>query len=205
MFNSKIFQSIILFLWTIIVFSASLTIIQKAILNIFPNQIQDIGEIIYKTKQKALVAGEYAKLLASPELNNLPVPVLGINSDQLIDTWGASRSGGRTHQGIDIFAPRGTYVVAPTRMIISSVGYEGQSYNKLGGNHVFATASASKRYYFAHLDTIDGLIDEGGLIEKGAILGTVGNTGNALGTPPHLHFGIYTLKGAVNPFPRLVK
>jgi murein DD-endopeptidase MepM/ murein hydrolase activator NlpD len=128
----------------------------------------------------------------------LPVPVDRIKSHDLRDTWGAPRSGGRRHQGIDIFAPRGTPVRSATRGLVWRVGQ-----NRLGGNVVWVLGPGGELHYYAHLDRVAG-IAAGDIVERGGLLGYVGNTGNARNTPYHLHYGIYTLShGAINPFPRL--
>ena len=127
----------------------------------------------------------------------LPVPVEGVKSRGLADTWGAARSGGRKHQGIDIFAKRGTPVLSATPGIVLRVGQ-----NRLGGNVVMVIGPGLEAHYYAHLDAF-GAFEPGDVVRTGDVLGRVGDTGNAKGTPPHLHYGIYRPGGAVNPFPRL--
>jgi len=135
------------------------------------------------------------QLIRTDAPRQLPVPVRGVRREQLVDTWGAARSGGRHHQGIDIFAARGTLVVSATRGIVVTVGH-----NQLGGRIVRVIGPGGYWHYYAHLETY-GSIREGQIIEAGAVLGTVGDSGNARGTPPHLHYGIYRFRGgAVNPF-----
>lgn len=127
----------------------------------------------------------------------LPVPVAGVAREALADTWGASRSGGRTHQGIDIFAPRGTPVLSTTTGWVVGVGE-----NRLGGRTVRVLGPGREVHYYAHLNTY-GRFGTGDVVAAGDTLGTVGTTGNAVGTPPHLHYGIYAAAGATNPYPRL--
>ena len=127
----------------------------------------------------------------------LPVPVQGVRSSGLVDTWGAARSGGRRHQGIDIFAKRGTPVLAATDGIVLRVGQ-----NRLGGNVVTVIGPGLEAHSYAHLDAFGGF-EAGDVVKAGDVLGRVGDTGNAKGTPPHLHYGIHRSSGAVNPFPRL--
>lgn len=117
---------------------------------------------------------------------------------QLVDTWGGIRSGNRRHEGIDIMARRGTPVVSATRGIVSRVGQNG-----LGGNVVWTVGPSGERHYYAHLDSVAS-ISEGQEVMIGDTLGFVGTTGNARGTPPHLHYGIYHDSGAINPYPRLI-
>jgi peptidoglycan LD-endopeptidase LytH len=126
----------------------------------------------------------------------LALPIGGVPPGALRDTWGAARSGGRRHQGIDIFAPKGTPVRSTTRGLVFRVGW-----NKLGGNVVWIFGPGRQTHYYAHLDRF-GEFEPGDLVMPGDIVGYVGDTGNARGTPPHLHYGVYTPgAGAINPFP----
>lgn len=127
----------------------------------------------------------------------LPVPVAGVRPAVLHDTWGAARSGGRRHEGIDIFAPKGRPVLSATEGLVTQVGT-----SRLGGKVVWVMGPGRQMHYYAHLDDY-GPISPGDLVRAGAQLGTVGNTGNARGTPPHLHYGIYEAGGALNPYPLL--
>ena len=127
----------------------------------------------------------------------LPVPVAGIRSSQLRDTWGAARSGGRSHEGIDIPARRGTPVLSVSHGVVSAV-----QERELGGNTVSVLGPGGYSHYYAHLDSY-GRYLPGDRVAEGDTLGYVGDTGNAKGTTPHLHYGIYTSGGAINPFPLL--
>src|SRR5918996_560534 len=123
---------------------------------------------------------------------NLPSPIAAIGRSRFVDTWGAPRSGGRRHEGIDIFAPKSTPVVSTTRGIVTRVGT-----NRLGGFVVGVLGPGLEWHYYAHLDRF-GTFKEGDVVNPGDILGYVGTSGNARGTPPHLHYGIYR-HGAINP------
>jgi peptidoglycan LD-endopeptidase LytH len=116
-------------------------------------------------------------------------PVSGANNKSIQSFWGDSRDGGRRkHEGVDIFAKKGTPIVAPTGGTISRVGY-----SKLGGKVVWMyDQKRGHSYYFAHLDS--QYVTRGKLVKQGQVIGTVGNTGNAKNTPAHLHFGIYQAK-----------
>lgn len=138
-----------------------------------------------------------AELIGENAPQNLPIPVKGVSARAVRDSFGAARAGDRTHQGIDIFAPRGTPVISTTRGIVTRVGE-----NSLGGTVVWVLGPAGDRHYYAHLGSVAD-IRSGQRIDAGAVLGTVGTTGNARGTPPHLHYGIYRTSGAINPFPLL--
>jgi murein DD-endopeptidase MepM/ murein hydrolase activator NlpD len=130
---------------------------------------------------------------------SLAFPVAGKKSN-IGSFWGAVRDGGkRKHQGIDIFARKGTPVVAICDGIIASKG----SFPRGGKILWLKSSSHPWSAYYAHLDK--WLVKEGQYVHKGQVIGTVGNTGNARYTPSHLHFGIYTNRGAVNPLPYVKK
>ncbi len=128
----------------------------------------------------------------------LPVPVEGVAARRIADTWGAARSGGRRHEGVDIFAARGTPVRASTRGVVSGVREGG-----LGGRQVWLIGPAGERHYYAHLEGFAPGLQRMDIVEPGDLLGFVGDSGNARGTPPHLHYGIYGGSGAYNPWPLL--
>jgi len=124
-------------------------------------------------------------------------PVAGKGNAAIQSFWEAPRDGGkRTHEGIDIFAKKGTPVVAVTDGVISDTGDRG-----LGGKQVWQRNGLfGHSLYYAHLDEI--AVTSGASVKIGDTLGYVGNTGNAKGGPPHLHFGIYKgFGGAVDPLP----
>jgi murein DD-endopeptidase MepM/ murein hydrolase activator NlpD len=126
----------------------------------------------------------------------LRVPVERATRSSIQSFFGDSRDRGhRDHQGVDIFAKRGTPVVAAADGIVWKVGTNG-----LGGNVVWvARPFRGERHYYAHLDR--QLVTPGTFVKAGDVIGTVGNTGNARTTAPHLHFGIYAPGGAVDPLP----
>lgn len=152
-------------------------------------------------KQKPLPSSAQAEILrlkGQPLPERLPIPVKGIKASQLKDTWGAARSSGRRHEGIDIMAERGTKVLSTTAGVIVDMRN-----NNLGGKVIWIAGPAGSYHYYAHLDGHKRGLDVGDRIKKGQLLGYVGNTGNARGGSPHLHYGIY-LEGkgraAVNPY-----
>ena len=107
-------------------------------------------------------------------------PVAGPVS--FIDSWGAPRSGGRTHKGVDMFANRGTPVVAPVSGTV-----EHRS-NSIGGPSFHLWGDDGSYYYGTHLDAYGPIT---GWVDAGTVVGYVGDTGNARGTSPHLHFEIH--------------
>lgn len=119
----------------------------------------------------------------------LTFPVADRGPGSVISEYGAPRDEGlRDHEGIDVYAPRGTSVVAVTRAMVSEVGTSGR-----GGNFVWLQDwSREKEIYYAHLES--SFVTVGMVVEPGDEIGTVGNTGNAEATVPHLHFGIYDLE-----------
>ena len=138
------------------------------------------------------------ELSRMPPPDAVAMPVAGVRARQVADTFGAARGRDRTHQGVDIFATRGTDVVSATRGVVSSVREGG-----LGGRQVWVLGPAGQRHYYAHLDDWAPGLAAGDVVEEGRVLGSVGDTGNARGTPPHLHYGIYGDDGAIDPLPLL--
>lgn len=141
------------------------------------------------------------RLMNMPLPTKLPIPVNDVKAKQLKDTWGASRSSGRTHEGIDILAPKGTKVYSTTDGFVRSM-----KSNNLGGKVIWILGPSNTWHYYAHLDEHKRGLKEGDFIRKGDHIGYVGNTGNARHTAPHLHYGLYLSgrgRGAVNPYPYL--
>jgi murein DD-endopeptidase MepM/ murein hydrolase activator NlpD len=139
----------------------------------------------------------YQLAVASPP-TRLRNPVDGAPARAVVNTWAAPRSGGRRHEGIDIFAPIDTPVVSTTRGLVTQVGT-----NSLGGQVVWILGPGLESHYYAHLNRFAD-IHRGDIINAGDVVGYVGRTGNARGTPFHLHYGIYHRGKAQNPYPRLI-
>jgi peptidoglycan LD-endopeptidase LytH len=138
------------------------------------------------------------RLIQADAPSTIRIPVRGVRSSDLRNSWGAPRSGGRSHRGIDIFAPRGREIVSTTRGIVVTVGE-----NALGGQIVRVLGPGGHWHYYAHLERF-GDVRPGDIVAEGHVLGYVGDSGNARGTPPHLHYGIYRFRGgAINPYPLL--
>ncbi len=144
-----------------------------------------------------------AAVLTEP---GLIVPVAGITVSMLTDTWGASRAGGRTHEGIDISAPMG----APVRA--AADGRIVKFFDSERGGVTIYQFDTSERfvYYYAHLSRRAAGLTEGDVVEQGDVIGYAGMSGNA--PVPHLHFEIQRLTperhwweaDSMNPYPFLV-
>ena len=143
----------------------------------------------------------------SAQPGKLLIPVVGIGPDQLLDTFTASRSEGRTHDAIDIMAPAGTPVVAVAD------GEIVKFHDSEAGGITIYQISADKRFffYYAHLQSRAHGITEGQFAKQGSIIGYVGDTGNAGPGNTHLHFSINAVTDpkrfwdgvSVNPYPIL--
>lgn len=157
--------------------------------NPFTHEIDEDGTYLLRLQPELLSAGEYTLTVL-----NGPSLAFPVKNGRIGSFWGADRDDGfRRHEGVDIFAPKRTPALAAADGTVSRV-----TVNKLGGKVVFFKPTG-KNYtlYYAHLD--EQSVTEGQRMQKGDTLGLVGNTGNAMTTSPHLHFGIYTFGGAINP------
>jgi hypothetical protein len=127
-------------------------------------------------------------------------PVYGPSS--FTDDFAASRADTGWHHGNDIFASVGAPVLAVTDGTLFLVGW-----NELGGNRLWLRDDQGNEFYYAHLSAYSPLAHEGARVNGGDVIGFVGATGDAVGTPPHLHFEIHPREllwlgydGVVNPF-----
>ena len=135
--------------------------------------------------------GNAAPFTPSAPVGGIICPVQGPVA--FADTWGASRSGGRAHKGVDMLSPRGTPTVAP---VSGRVEHRG---NSLGGLSWHLYGDDGSYYYGTHLSAYAS--QGAGHVAAGTVIGYVGDTGNARGTP-HLHFEVHPGNGAaVNPYP----
>ncbi len=125
-------------------------------------------------------------------------PVAGAHSFR--DSWGEPRPGGRQHHGTDMIAPTGTPLVAIESGYIWSM-----SWHVDGGNGIYVRGNSGDIYYYAHLDSYAAGMRQGVRVDKGQVIGYVGDTGNAKGTP-HLHLGYRPGGGPLtNPYQLMVK
>ncbi len=156
-------------------------------------EVEKAGDYILRLQPELLKSIEYSlQISAGP---SLAFPVK--HKDARVQSfWGAERDGGaRSHEGIDIFAPRGTPLIAAAPGRVSRVNE-----NNLGGKVVWLRPTGRNyTLYYAHLDK--QLVQDGDMVKVGDTIGLVGNTGNAISTKPHLHFGIYSTGGAIDPYP----
>jgi peptidoglycan LD-endopeptidase LytH len=145
-----------------------------------------------------------ARSLAAEDRRTADDWVCPVEGAQFINDWGFPRSSERRHEGTDVFAPLGTPVVAPTDAVVQKLDaadrFDGR--RDLGGITVWLEHDRH-RYYLAHLDAIEPALQVGDEVEAGAVVGWVGRSGNARGTPPHLHLGWYVDGIAVNPYASL--
>jgi len=140
-----------------------------------------------------------ARISRRPIDRTLPVPVYGIESSDIRDTWGAARADGRVHEGVDIFAERGTPVFSATDGYVMRTNIGSR-----GGRNVMVIGPGGLMYYYAHLERVAEGVERGTPVTPDDVLGFVGNSGNATQTPPHLHLGIYRERWeAQNPYPFL--
>jgi murein DD-endopeptidase MepM/ murein hydrolase activator NlpD len=121
------------------------------------------------------------------------------------DTFGAPRAGVAWHHGEDIFAPLGAPLLAVTDGTVFSVGW-----NNRGGYRLWLRDRQGNQFYYAHLSAFSPLAVNGNEVRAGDVVGFVGTTGDAAGTPPHLHFEVHPREllwmgydGAIDPYPYL--
>lgn len=152
--------------------------------------VVDAGDYVLRVQPTVGAAAHYDVEIESSPL--LAFPVRGVDSAAIWSAFGAERDGGRrAHRGVDIFAPRGTPVLAAMDGFISRV-----ETTRVGGNVVWMQPLfGNVRLYYAHLS--EQWVEPGDFVIAGQPLGAVGNTGNAITTPPHLHFGVYVRKQGV--------
>ena len=160
-------------------------------------KVDDNLVYLVRLQPELLRSGSYSITITSRP--SLSFPVQGKDSRAIQSLWGMERDGGaRRHEGVDIFAKKGTPVIAASQGTVTRVNE-----TNLGGKVVWVSDMGSRHsLYYAHLDS--QLVQPGQQVQIGDTLGLVGNTGNARTTPAHLHFGIYGFgRGAVDPYPFL--
>lgn len=153
----------------------------------------DDNQVLLLRLQPHLLINEHV-VVEIVEQPKLAFPVQNGKNSDIKSFWGMARDGGaRKHEGVDIFNKRGTPILAVADGTVSRV-----QNTKLGGKVVWQRLGLTgPSIYYAHLDS--QLVTDGQKVKKGEVLGLMGNTGNAINTSPHLHFGIYTSGGAIDP------
>lgn len=164
------------------------------IANTLELEIKQNGNYILRLQPELLGAGSYQLTITSGA--SLAYPLKVVNKNQIQSLFGVGRdAGARKHEGIDIFSAFRTPVLAVADGTVTRVNT-----NNLGGKVVwFRPKGKDFTLYYAHLD--EQLVADGTSVLQGDTLGLMGNTGNAQTTPPHLHLGIYTSAGAIDPLP----
>jgi LysM repeat protein len=164
----------------------------------------EVGETLaaiaarFGTSVQALIA---TNAIENPDLiragQQLSVPSSGwvcpVANSRYFNDWGFPRSGGRFHQGNDLFAPRGTEVLAPVS------GFVELKSGVIGGLQFWMTGDDGRTYIGTHLEGFELAGD----VAAGAVIGYVGDSGNAIGSDPHLHFEILIDGSPINPYPIL--
>jgi murein DD-endopeptidase MepM/ murein hydrolase activator NlpD len=153
-------------------------------------EVVEGGDYVLRVQPQLGAAANYGVEIAASAL--LRFPVEGVNGSAIWSGFGAERDGGRrAHRGVDIFAARGTPVLAATDGWVTRV-----ETTRVGGNVVWMQPLfGNMRVYYAHLH--EQWVEPGDFVLAGQPLGSVGNTGNAVTTPPHLHFGVYVRRAGV--------
>jgi len=169
------------------------------------NMSQERLEWLERSNRYRQFLPRYFSMVPDTPEDQFLMPVQGRYVSQVADTYRSARSGGRVHEGQDIFAPTGTPIYAATPGYVYRIGD-----NPLGGMTVTVVGAAGWRFYYAHLSGYAEDLEEGQFVDTNTLLGYVGNTGNARTTPPHLHLGVYTGTyescdwNAIDPLPFLV-
>jgi murein DD-endopeptidase MepM/ murein hydrolase activator NlpD len=162
------------------------------LLNVLEHATALPGNYILRMQPQLGTKGSYTlNILVGPMLG---FPIEATAKPKVGSFWGDARDAGvRKHEGIDIFAKKGSKILAVADGVIWNVNE-----TPIGGKIIsLRPADQSFSVYYAHLDT--QLVEDGQRVKKGDVIGTVGNTGNAKFTASHLHFGIYGRGGAVDP------
>ena len=152
-------------------------------------------------KRDASFTNKVNKLNKNP-INNLPVPVLfSVLLNDIRPNFGDLRGGGkRRHEGLDMMAKTGTPVVSPTRAVVRNVGVGASA-----GNYVYTVNPGEEVFAYFHLNKIAEGLKTGDVLEAGDLIGTVGHSGNAISSAPHLHFEIQVNGKPTNPYNRINK
>lgn len=138
--------------------------------------------------------------LDDDRVDDLPIPVFGVRLASIYPDFGDPRDGGaRSHQGQDILAPLGSFVVSPTEAVVIRTGK-----GTTEGNYVYTAGPGGETFAYMHLDRVATGVKAGTVLAPGDLIGFVGDTGNAKGGPAHLHFEVRDEdRDHLDPYPRL--
>ena len=181
-------------LWQPVINNSSRFVLSADSLLTLEYEVKEDASYILRLQPELLAGGEYTLTIRIQPSLAYPIPAAA--KPRLVSVWGMDRdAGARKHEGIDIAAAKRTPLLACADGTITSVRE-----NNLGGKVIFLRPHGRDySLYYAHLD--EQLVQEGQRVQTGDTIGLVGNTGNAKFTGPHLHFGIYTNGGAIDPLP----
>ncbi len=172
-----------------------------------PGGVRSAGDVVQVDPAGAPEVAIAEGLVVGPA--GLAIPVAGVRQDQLLDTFTQARAGGaRIHDAIDIMAAAGTPIVAAAPGTVEKIYFSQGG----GGNTIYVRSNDGRwTYYYAHMQGYAAGLTEGQRVRRGQVLGTVGSTGNASPSGPHLHFAINRMQpgqkwydgDAINPYPLL--
>lgn len=152
----------------------------------------------FRERYSSSVRRAIAKL-DDDKVETFPIPVLFVRLASIYPDFGDPRDGGaRKHEGQDILAPKGSFIVSPTEAVVTRTGKGGSA-----GIYVYTANPGGETFRYMHLDEIAPGIKTGTVLEPGDLIGFVGNTGNAAGGPAHLHFEIRDGRDAEDPYERI--
>ena len=154
------------------------------------SRVESAASATKKAKRMTLTYG------ATPNANGLVFPMATEPVCRILSNFGEARSGGRSHQAIDILATLGQEVYAVKDGVITDKVVDGQANSDLSGNMLELTVPDKTYYGYAHLSGFAPGIVEGSVVKQGQLIGYVGDTGNPGPGNYHLHFEVHPLGGA---------
>jgi peptidoglycan LD-endopeptidase LytH len=193
-------------IWTIVIVTALVSSALTSAFWLIAFNRGPVGPAPVPRQADAQAAPDKAELEIGP--SGVAIPVAGIKPEALANTYKQARSGGRVHNAIDIMAPHGTPVIAAAPGVVEKLFF-----SQGGGGITVYVRSPDKQwmFYYAHLDAYAPGLKEGQAVRQGDVLGTVGSTGNASPSGPHLHFAVNRMApgeewhegSPINPYPLL--
>lgn len=158
------------------------------------------AEVIRDYRSRSSDLQQKISALPNTAVASVPMPVLfGVGLKNISPNFGDPRPGGRTHEGEDIMAVKGTPIVSPTAAIVLRTDVGASE-----GNAIYTANPGGETFVYMHLDRYGEGVVPGLVLQRGSLIGYVGNTGNASGGAAHLHFEIHNSSGTpMDPYPRL--